>query len=506
MCGIVGIVGTTPVNQALYDALTVLQHRGQDAAGIVTIDSGNFRQRKANGLVKDVFEVRHMQRLQGNIGIGHVRYPTAGSSSAAEAQPFYVNSPYGMVLAHNGNLTNAKDLKEQQFKVARRHINTTSDSEVLLNVLAHELDLCDKMALRPEDIFAAVRRTHQQIRGAYAVVSLVIGHGLIGFRDPNGIRPLILGRRQDEQGHLEYMLASESVALDAIGFETVRDIAPGEAIYITEQGQLFSEQCAENPQMSTCIFEYVYFARPDSCIDKVSVYAARLNMGRKLGQKIAREWEDLDVDVVIPIPETSCDVALEIAHTLNLPYRQGFVKNRYIGRTFIMPGQTQRKKSVRRKLNAIGSEFKGKKVLLVDDSIVRGTTSEQIIQMAREAGAAKVYFASAAPEIRFPNVYGIDMPTANELIAHGREVEEVCALIGADGLIFQDLEDLEEAVRELNPDLSHFETSVFNGHYVTSDVDQSYLDHLNALRNDDTNAVREWQEGTSNLENVNAGS
>ncbi|MFM5742314.1 amidophosphoribosyltransferase [Aeromonas veronii] len=506
MCGIVGIVGTTPVNQALYDALTVLQHRGQDAAGIVTIDSGNFRQRKANGLVKDVFEVRHMQRLQGNIGIGHVRYPTAGSSSAAEAQPFYVNSPYGMVLAHNGNLTNAKELKEQQFKVARRHINTTSDSEVLLNVLAHELDRCDKMALRPEDIFAAVRRTHQQIRGAYAVVSLVIGHGLIGFRDPNGIRPLILGRRQDEQGQVEYMLASESVALDAIGFETVRDIAPGEAIYITEQGQLFSEQCAENPQMSSCIFEYVYFARPDSCIDKVSVYAARLNMGRKLGQKIAREWEDLDVDVVIPIPETSCDVALEIAHTLDLPYRQGFVKNRYIGRTFIMPGQTQRKKSVRRKLNAISSEFKGKKVLLVDDSIVRGTTSEQIIQMAREAGAAKVYFASAAPEIRFPNVYGIDMPTANELIAHGREVEEVCKLIGADGLIFQDLEDLEAAVREINPGLRHFETSVFNGHYVTSDVDQSYLDHLNALRNDDTKAVREWQEGTSNLEIFNEGS
>ncbi|MGL4717405.1 MAG: amidophosphoribosyltransferase [Aeromonas sp.] len=506
MCGIVGIVGTTPVNQALYDALTVLQHRGQDAAGIVTIDSGNFRQRKANGLVKDVFEVRHMQRLQGNIGIGHVRYPTAGSSSAAEAQPFYVNSPYGMVLAHNGNLTNAKELKEQQFKVARRHINTTSDSEVLLNVLAHELDLCDKMALRPEDIFAAVRRTHQQIRGAYAVVSLVIGHGLIGFRDPNGIRPLILGRRQDEQGHLEYMLASESVALDAIGFETVRDVAPGEAIYITEQGQLFSEQCAQNPQMSPCIFEYVYFARPDSCIDKISVYAARLNMGRKLGQKIAREWEDLDVDVVIPIPETSCDVALEIAHTLNLPYRQGFVKNRYIGRTFIMPGQTQRKKSVRRKLNAIGSEFKGKKVLLVDDSIVRGTTSEQIIQMAREAGALKVYFASAAPEIRFPNVYGIDMPTANELIAHGREVEEVCDLIGADGLIFQDLEDLKAAVREINPELRQFETSVFNGHYVTSDVDQSYLDHLNALRNDDTKAVREWQEGTSNLEIFNEGS
>ncbi|MGL5037968.1 MAG: amidophosphoribosyltransferase, partial [Aeromonas sp.] len=364
---------------------------------------------------------------------------------------FYVNSPYGMVLAHNGNLTNANELKEQQFNIARRHINTTSDSEVLLNMLAHQLDCCDKLALVPADIFAAVRATHQRLRGAYAVVTLVIGHGLIGFRDPNGIRPLILGQRQGPQGQIEYMLASESVALDAIGFETVRDVAPGEAIYITEQGQLFSAQCALNPQMSSCIFEYVYFARPDSCIDKVSVYGARLNMGRKLGKKIAREWEDLDIDVVIPIPETSCDVALEIALTLDLPYRQGFVKNRYIGRTFIMPGQSLRKKSVRRKLNAIGAEFKGKKVLLVDDSIVRGTTSEQIILMAREAGAAKVYFASAAPEIRFPNVYGIDMPIANELIAHGREVDEVCQLIGADGLIFQDLDDLEDAVREINP-------------------------------------------------------
>ncbi|MGL5031646.1 MAG: amidophosphoribosyltransferase [Aeromonas sp.] len=503
MCGIVGIVGATPVNQDLYDALTVLQHRGQDAAGIVTIDDGHFWQRKANGLVKDVFDERHMQRLQGNIGIGHVRYPTAGSSSAAEAQPFYVNSPYGMVLAHNGNLTNANELKEQQFNIARRHINTTSDSEVLLNVLAHQLDCCDKLALVPADIFAAVRATHQRLRGAYAVVTLVIGHGLIGFRDPNGIRPLILGQRQGPQGQIEYMLASESVALDAIGFETVRDVAPGEAIYITEQGQLFSEQCALNPQMSSCIFEYVYFARPDSCIDKVSVYGARLNMGRKLGQKIAREWEDLDIDVVIPIPETSCDVALEIALTLDLPYRQGFVKNRYIGRTFIMPGQSLRKKSVRRKLNAIGAEFKGKKVLLVDDSIVRGTTSEQIILMAREAGAAKVYFASAAPEIRFPNVYGIDMPIANELIAHGREVDEVCQLIGADGLIFQDLDDLEDAVREINPALRQFETSVFNGHYVTSDVDQPYLDRLNAQRSDGANAVGEWQEGINHLEMFN---
>lgn len=506
MCGIVGIVGTTPVNQALYDALTVLQHRGQDAAGIVTVDDGHFRQRKANGLVKDVFEVRHMQRLKGNIGIGHVRYPTAGSSSAAEAQPFYVNSPYGLALAHNGNLTNAHELKEEQFKRARRHINTTSDSEVLLNVLAHELDLLDKMQLSPEDVFTAVSRTHQQVRGAYAVVTLIIGHGLLAFRDPNGIRPLILGRRVDESGHLEYMVASESVALDAIGFDTVRDIAPGEAIYVTEQGQLFSQQCSDAPQHSPCIFEYVYFARPDSFIDKVSVYGARLNMGRKLGEKIAREWDELDIDVVIPIPETSCDIALEIAQRLGLPYRQGFVKNRYIGRTFIMPGQTQRKKSVRRKLNAISSEFKGKRVLLVDDSIVRGTTSEQIIQMARDAGAAKVYFASAAPEIRFPNVYGIDMPSANELIAHGREVEEICKLIGADGLIFQDLDDLQEAVRELNPDLRHFETSVFNGHYVTSDVDQAYLDHLNAVRSDDNKAVREWSESSVNLEMFNEGS
>ncbi|MDO2952002.1 amidophosphoribosyltransferase [Aeromonas simiae] len=505
MCGIVGIVGTTPVNQALYDALTVLQHRGQDAAGIVTIDEGNFRQRKANGLVKDVFEVRHMQRLKGNMGIGHVRYPTAGSSSAAEAQPFYVNSPYGLALAHNGNLTNARALKEEQFKRARRHINTTSDSEVLLNVLAHELDLLGKEVLQPEDIFTAVRRTHAQVRGAYAVVTLIIGHGLLAFRDPNGIRPLILGRRSDERGQVEYMVASESVAIDVSGFEVVRDVAPGEAVYITEQGQLFTLQCSETPQHNPCIFEYVYFARPDSFIDKVSVYAARVNMGRKLGEKIAREWEELDIDVVIPIPETSCDIALEIAQRLGLPYRQGFVKNRYIGRTFIMPGQTQRKQSVRRKLNAISSEFKGKKVLLVDDSIVRGTTSEQIIQMARDAGAAKVYFASAAPEIRFPNVYGIDMPVANELIAHGREVEEICALIGADGLIFQDLEDLQEAVRELNPELRHFETSVFNGEYVTSDVDQHYLDHLNAMRNDDSKAVREWQD-SSNLEIFNEGS
>ncbi|MGL5237735.1 MAG: amidophosphoribosyltransferase, partial [Plesiomonas shigelloides] len=398
MCGIVGMVGFTPVNQSIYDALTLLQHRGQDAAGIVTIDSQNaFRLRKANGLVKDVFEARHMQRLQGNVGIGHVRYPTAGSSSASEAQPFYVNSPFGITLAHNGNLTNAIELKQKLFEVARRHVNTTSDSEVLLNVLANELDRFEHYPLTNQDVFAAVRALHRHVRGAYACVAMIIGHGMLAFRDPNGIRPLVLGKRLLDDGRTEYMVASESVALDAVGFEFVRDVAPGEAIYITFDGALYTEQCADNPQICPCIFEFVYFARPDSFIDKISVYSARVRMGQRLGEKIAREWEDLDIDVVIPIPETSCDIALEIARILDKPYRQGYVKNRYVGRTFIMPGQQIRRQSVRRKLNAIKSEFRGKNVLLVDDSIVRGTTSEQIVEMAREAGAKRVYFASAAP-------------------------------------------------------------------------------------------------------------
>jgi amidophosphoribosyltransferase len=504
MCGIVGIVGTSPVNQALYDSLTVLQHRGQDAAGIVTISDNTFKQRKANGLVKDVFETRHMQRLKGNIGIGHVRYPTAGSSSAAEAQPFYVNSPFGIALAHNGNLTNAKELRDLQTQQTRRHINTTSDSEVLLNTFAYELDKTVGTDLSAEEVFAAVSRVHAQIRGAYAVVAVIIGHGLLAFRDPNGIRPLVLGRRaSEESGRYEYMVASESVALDVQGFEVMRDVAPGEAVYISAQGELSTKQCAHNPDHCPCIFEYVYFARPDSFIDKVSVYAARVHMGQKLGDKIARDWKDLDIDVVIPIPETSCDIALEIAQKLNKPYRQGFVKNRYIGRTFIMPGQTQRKKSVRNKLNAISSEFKGKNVLLVDDSIVRGTTSAQIVDMAREAGAEKVYFASAAPEIRFPNVYGIDMPVASELIAYGREVNEICQLIRADGLIFQDLSDLEAAVRECNPEIKKFETSVFNGKYITGDINDDYLAFLNNLRNDDAKADREWSEATADLELYN---
>jgi amidophosphoribosyltransferase len=485
MCGIVGIVGKSPVNQALYDALTVLQHRGQDAAGIVTVDDGVIHLRKDNGLVKDVFHTRHMKRLTGQFGIGHVRYPTAGSSSSAEAQPFYVNSPYGIAFAHNGNLTNAHELKDEVEKVAKRHINTTSDSELLLNIIAHELQNCEGLHLTPEEVFKAVSKVHLKIRGAYAVVAAIIGNGMLAFRDPFGIRPLSLGKRKTEFGD-EYMVASESVALDTVGFTFIRDVAPGEAIYVTESGELHTQQCAQQPISAPCIFEFVYFARPDSFIDGISVYASRVNMGRKLGQKIAKEWADLDIDVVIPIPETSTDVALQIALELDKPYRQGFVKNRYIGRTFIMPGQTMRRKSVRRKLNAIPSEFRDKSVLLVDDSIVRGTTSEQIIEMARESGAKKVYFASAAPEIRFPNVYGIDMPSANELIAYGREIEQISDLIRADGLIFQDIDDLIDAVRELNPAITRFETSVFDGNYITGDVDNAYLQRIDNMRNEDT--------------------
>ncbi|HFG1843492.1 TPA: amidophosphoribosyltransferase [Vibrio cholerae] len=503
MCGIVGIVGTTPVNQSIYDALTVLQHRGQDAAGICTIESNRFRLRKANGLVRDVFEAKHMQRLQGNVGIGHVRYPTAGSSSASEAQPFYVNSPFGITLAHNGNLTNANQVRQKLFEKDRRHVNTTSDSEVLLNVLAHEIDTV-KGNVTAEDVFRAISNVHRTIRGAYAVAAMIIGHGMIAFRDPHGIRPLCLGKRE-VNGQLEYMVASESVALDAVGFDFVRDVAPGEAIYATFDGELYTKQCADNPALNPCIFEFVYFARPDSFIDKISVYSARVEMGKRLGERIKNDYSDLDIDVVIPIPETSCDIALQIAQAIDKPYRQGFVKNRYVGRTFIMPGQQQRKKSVRRKLNAIRSEFKDKNVLLVDDSIVRGTTSEQLIEMARDSGAKKVYIVSAAPEIRFPNVYGIDMPSANELIAHGRDNDAICKQIGADALIFQTLEDLVEAVRCGNPDIVKFEASVFNGEYVTGDIDQQYLDFLESMRSDDAKVQREIQQDLANLELHNEG-
>ncbi len=504
MCGVVGIVGCSTVNQSIYDALTVLQHRGQDAAGIVTIDEQNrFRLRKANGLVKDVFQEHHMLRLQGNLGIGHIRYPTAGSSSPSEAQPFYVNSPYGIALAHNGNLTNTDQLRDKVFELARRHINTSSDSEVLLNIFASELDKFPTYPLTADNIFTAINQVHQIIKGAYACVAMIIGHGLVAFRDPFGIRPLVIGKKVLDNQKTEYMVASESVALDILDFEFMRDVAPGEAIYITQDGQFYSKQCANSPQYYPCIFEYVYFARPDSLMNGVSVYQSRILMGQKLGQKIAREWKGIDIDVVIPIPETSCDAALEIARILNKPYRQGFVKNRYVGRTFIMPGQAERKLSVRRKLNANRIEFEGKNVLLVDDSIVRGTTSEKILEMVRSVGAKKVYLASAAPEIRHPNVYGIDMPVASELIAYNRSVEQIAKEIGADKLIFQDLSDLVDCIREQNPNIHHLECSVFNGKYITEGIDDNYFDTLehNRAENKTIPPIKE----SENLEIYNEG-
>ena len=493
MCGIVGIVGKSNVNQALYDALTVLQHRGQDAAGIVTCENGHLHMRKENGLVRDVFRQRHMQELVGDIGIGHVRYPTAGSSSSAEAQPFYVNSPYGITLAHNGNLTNVEQLAEEIYAADLRHVNTNSDSEVLLNVFAHELARRGKLRPTEEDIFAAVAKVHERCRGGYAVVAMVTGYGLVGFRDPNGIRPIVFGQRHTDEG-VEYMIASESVALDVLGFTLIRDLAPGEAVFITEDGKLYTRQCAENPHLSPCIFEYVYLARSDSIMDGVSVYKARLRMGEKLAEKIRRERPDHDIDVIIPIPDTSRTSALELANHLGVKFREGFVKNRYIGRTFIMPGQAARKKSVRQKLNAIDLEFRGKNVMLVDDSIVRGTTCKQIIQMAREAGAKKVYFCSAAPEVRYPNVYGIDMPSAHELIAHNRSAEEVAELIGADWLVYQDLDDLKEAVGGGKVKIAEFDCAVFDGKYVTGDVDEAYLQRIDQARND----VTKSQQGKVN--------
>lgn len=485
MCGIVGIAGRSPVNQMLYDALTMLQHRGQDAAGIVTCDGGRLFLRKENGMVRDVFHTRHMMRLVGHFGIGHVRYPTAGSSSSAEAQPFYVNSPYGITLAHNGNLTNAEEISATLFKSDLRHINTDSDSEVLLNVFAHELQALGKEIPSEDDVFEAVRRVHERCRGAYGVVAMITGHGLLGFRDPNGIRPLLYGERLAEDGGTEYMIASESVALTSLGFRVVRDVLPGEAIFINSNNELFTRQCAKNPKYTPCIFEFVYFARPDSTMDGISVYKSRLRMGEKLAQKIVREWgEDHQIDVVIPIPDTSRTAALELANHLGVKYREGFMKNRYIGRTFIMPGQQQRKKSVRQKLNPVGLEFKGKNVLLVDDSIVRGTTCHEIIQMARESGARQVFFASAAPPVMFPNVYGIDMPAKSELIASGHSVEQVREIIGADRLIFQNLEDLIEAAKEGNPNIENFDCAVFDGKYVTGDINAEYLQRLENHRND----------------------
>lgn len=500
MCGIVGIVAKSNVNFMLYDALTVLQHRGQDAAGMVTCNEGRMHLRKDNGSVRDVFRSRHMNRLAGNVGIGHVRYPTAGSSSSAEAQPFYVNSPYGITLAHNGNLTNTDELKNDLFQEDLRHINTNSDSEVLLNVFAHELQSLNKLSPDPVDIFAAVSAVHRRCRGAYAVVTMITGYGLVGFRDPYGIRPAVYGKRETPEG-TEYMIASESVALSSLGFSLIRDIEPGEAVYIDQKGQLHTKQCAEAPVLSPCIFEYVYLARPDSIMDNVSVYRARLRMGEKLADKIKRVWPDHDIDVVIPIPDTSRTSALQMANHLGVKYREGFIKNRYIGRTFIMPGQNQRRKSVRQKLNPIDLEFQGKNVLLVDDSIVRGTTCNQIIKMARESGAKKVYFASAAPPVRFPNVYGIDMPARHELIAHGKSVEEVRKEIGADWLVYQDLDDLLASAQEGNPAIKQFDCSVFTGEYITRDIDEHYLRLIEKRRNDSSKSKKNYEmiEGDDEL-------
>ncbi len=483
MCGILGVVATGPVNQLLYDGLQVLQHRGQDAAGIATAEGGRFHMHKGPGLVRDVFRTRNMRNLIGNWGIAHCRYPTAGSAyNAAEAQPFYVNSPFGLMLAHNGNLTNAEQLKRDMFLQDLRHMNTNSDSEVLLNVLAHELQaVSTKYQVDAETIFKAVAGVHRRVRGAYAVVAMIAGYGLLAFRDPYGIRPLVIGRNDTPQG-TEYLVASESVAVDTLGFRLLRDVEPGEAVLIDTRGRFVSRQCAERTVHAPCMFEYVYLARPDSLMDGVSVYASRVKMGEFLADKIRHTLPHLPIDAVIPIPDSSRPAALELAQRLGLPFREGFVKNRYIGRTFIMPGQATRKKSVRQKLNAIAQEFRGKRVLLVDDSIVRGTTSREIIQMARDAGAKKVYFASASPPVRYANVYGIDMPTRAELIAAHRSDEEIRAEIGADVLIYQDLEDLKRSVSSVNPSLVQFDTSCFDGIYITGDVDPDYLARVEACR------------------------
>ncbi|HEX5961497.1 MAG TPA: amidophosphoribosyltransferase [Rhodanobacteraceae bacterium] len=488
MCGIIGIVGKTEVATALYDALTVLQHRGQDAAGIATYDGRKLHMRRGPGLVRDVFSTRDMQELKGRAGIGHCRYPTAGAEDSEEAQPFYVNSPYGIAFAHNGNLINTESLRREMFENDRRHINTDSDSEILLNILAHELQIQDHHTLEPDELFKAVAAMHARAKGGYACVALILGYGLLAFRDPHGIRPLVLGERETPEGK-EYAFASESVAFDILGFKRIRDVAPGEAVFVTFDGKLSARRCAEGAVHAPCIFEYVYLARPDSMIEDVSVYKARLRMGEKLAAKILRERPDHDIDAVIPIPDTSRTSGSTLAAALGVPFREGFVKNRYIGRTFIMPGQGQRVRSVRRKLNPIPLEFRNKNVLLVDDSIVRGTTSRQIVQMAREAGAKKVYFASAAPPVRYPNVYGIDMPAPAELVAHSRTVEQVRETIDADWLVYQDLPDLIDAVAEGNEKLKHFDDSCFSGQYVTG-IEPEYLRQLEFARSDEAKEQR----------------
>ena len=492
MCGIVGVVSNAPVNQTIYDALLLLQHRGQDAAGIVTQQERKFFMHKAKGMVRDVFRTRNMRSLPGNCGLGQVRYPTAGNAfSEEEAQPFYVNAPFGIVLVHNGNLTNAHALKSELFSTDHRHINTESDSEVLLNVLAHEIERTTRgLPLQPLDLFAAVRNVHKRVRGSYAVIVLIAGHGVLAFRDPFGIRPLCMGKLDGSTA-----LASESVALEGIGYNFERNVDPGEAVFIDLQGKVYAEQCAASPQLNPCIFEFVYLARPDSVMDNISVYQARLNLGEALAKRVISTVPPNEIDVVIPIPESSRPSAAQLAQLLGLPYREGFVKNRYVGRTFIMPGQAVRKKSVRQKLNVIASEFKGRNVLLVDDSIVRGTTSKEIVQMARDAGARKVYMASAAPPVRYPNVYGIDMPTSSELVAHNRTVDEIRDYIGCDALIYQDVDGMKKAIGSLNTKIQGFDASCFDGVYVTGDVTDDDIARLNESRV----GGEENQEDTSRL-------
>ncbi len=505
MCGIIGLVAQHAVNQELYDGLTILQHRGQDAAGIMTSDERRVYLRKANGLVRDVIRKPHMLRLKGNMGIGHVRYPTAGSQSAQESQPFYVNSPYGLSLVHNGNLTNTSTLTTDLMRTDLRHLNTGSDSEVLLNVFAHELQNQSAEKLTPQVVFDTIKRVKARIKGAYAVIVMIQNFGIVAFRDPHGIRPLVYGERVAGDG-AEVMVASESIALDALGFKLVGDVRPDQSLIVTQDGQVHVQECPTDEVYTPCIFEYIYLARPDSIIDGVSAYQARWNMGEKLAEKILKKMLGHDIDVVIPIPDTSRTSAIPLAHRLGVRYSEGFVKNRYIGRTFIMPGQSVRKKTVKMKLNPIAQEFAGKNVLLVDDSIVRGTTSKQIIQMARDAGAKKVYFASAAPEVRYPNVYGIDMASAKELIAHDRTSDEVAQIIGADALIYQDLSDVYDAVNQAcnegTSTFARFEDSIFTGEYITGDVDQAYLDRVEAIRNDKTKSQRADDVGVGMVEEI----
>ena len=490
MCGIVGISSETHVASSIYESLLMLQHRGQDAAGMVVCDNeGRLHSRKSMGYVRDVFHQSHMNKLVGHYGIGHVRYPTAGGAGKEFAQPMYVNSPYGISLAHNGNLTNSKTLARELFHAEMRHLNTDSDSEVLLNIFAHELGKQRAILPSTKHFFQAVKKTHSRCHGAYAVLALITGFGLLAFRDPRGIRPLVIGERQGKT-QKEYIIASENSSFSALGYTTLRDVAPGEAVFIDTLGQLHSQQCADNPEPTPCLFEYVYLARPDSTLDQISVYKARMRMGKKLANKITKLNPNHDIDVVIPIPDSSTTAALQVATELNIPYRDGFVKNRYIGRTFIMPYQEDREKSVRRKLNILDLEFKGKNVLLVDDSIVRGTTSQKIIEMAKEAGANKVYFSSAAPPVKFQNLYGIDMAATDELIASGRTEEEVAEVIGADWLIYQDLEDLIASAQEGNPEIKNFEISIFNGEYPTS-ISNEYLQALEASRQDTKKISRE---------------